>query len=104
MSIRKLPVPFHVLLVAIAVLSGPSVLGAPPVPFLDDNEPGLQMLFSGDPNTTESSIDSEDGLLKPDCGLGAPRAAAGAAPAATHGAADPRRTSKEASLESNTPT
>ena len=77
MSIRKLPVPFHVLLAAIAVLSGPCVLGAPPVPFLDDNEPGLQMLFSGDPNTTESSIDSEDGLLKPDCGLGAPRAGAG---------------------------
>ncbi len=30
-----------------------AVLAAPPVPTLDDNEPGLKVLFSGDPDTTE---------------------------------------------------
>jgi len=54
------------LLTAIVILGGSSVLAAPPVPFLDENEPGLNFLFSGDPHTTEEG-----------CSQSAPRAAGG---------------------------
>ena len=37
------------------VISSTSVLAGPPVPYLDDSQPGLNYLFSGDPNTTEST-------------------------------------------------
>ncbi len=37
----------------LAILSGSTIWAGPPVPFLDDNEPGINHLFSGDPNTTE---------------------------------------------------
>ena len=57
MSILRSSITSLVLLTAITIIGGSSVLGAPPVPFLDDNEPGIQMLFSGDPNTTEDGCD-----------------------------------------------
>ena len=53
------------------VISSTSVLAGPPVPYLDDSQPGLNYLFSGDPNTTEST----DGVL--DCAQGAERAGTG---------------------------
>ena len=46
----------HKLLVTVATLfflAATSVFGGPPIPFLDDNEPGVNLPFSGDPNTTE---------------------------------------------------
>ncbi len=71
MSILRSSITSLVLLTAITILGGSSVLGAPPVPFLDDNEPGIQYLFSGDPDTTEST----DGVL--DCAQDAERAGTG---------------------------
>ena len=46
MSILRSSITSLVLLTAITIIGGSSVLGAPPVPFLDDNEPGIQMPVS----------------------------------------------------------
>ena len=42
---------FHV--TAIVLISSIMAYAGPPVPFLDDNQPGINIPFSGDPNTTE---------------------------------------------------
>jgi len=85
MSILRSSITSLVLLTAITILGGSSVLGAPPVPFLDDNEPGIQFLFSGDPDTLESSIhDPNDPGPSLDCGRGAPRASTGGAGGKMH--------------------
>ncbi len=57
----------------LAIICGSSVFAGPPVPFFDDNEPGLNMLFTGDPTTTE------DG-----CSADGPRADAGGANGKLH--------------------
>ncbi len=61
-------VKLSVLLVA---LGGSCVMASAPVATFVDSEPGIQYLFSGDPDTTEST----DGVL--DCGRGALRATTG---------------------------
>ncbi len=57
-----------------------ATFAGPPVPVLTDSDPGIQLLFSGDPDTTESSTqDSSDpnAPLLPDCAFDAPRAGMG---------------------------
>ena len=44
-------------MVFVSLWIGSDVLGGAPRAVLDDNEPGLQFLFSGDPDTTESGCE-----------------------------------------------
>ena len=47
------PFPRFILCVMFTLGSAGIVFAAPPVPFLDDNEPGVNLPFAGDPDTTE---------------------------------------------------
>tara|TARA_Y100000588_G_scaffold140727_1_gene154669 strand:+ start:20 stop:1264 length:1245 start_codon:yes stop_codon:yes gene_type:complete len=49
--------PILLLMVFVSLWIGSDVLGGAPRAVLDDNEPGLQFLFSGDPDTTESGCE-----------------------------------------------
>jgi len=60
----------------VLVISG-KLFAAPPVPFLHDDEPGVYFPFTGDPDTTETSVDPNTGLLVIDCAQGAVRATQG---------------------------
>ncbi|MBH06194.1 MAG: hypothetical protein CMJ20_07715 [Phycisphaeraceae bacterium] len=51
---------------SVMLIVGVPICAGPPVPFLDDTEPGLDLPFSGDPDTTEAG-----------CAQDAPRASAG---------------------------
>ena len=68
MKFNLINVKLSALLVA---LGGSCAMAAAPVATFVDNEPGIQYLFSGDPDTTEST----DGVL--DCARDAPRATTG---------------------------
>ena len=65
-------------LCALTCVGGQSLRAAPPVPVFSDTEPGLKLLFSGDPDTTESSMhDPGDVTPSLDCARYAPRAGSG---------------------------
>ena len=64
--------------VVLAILFDLIAVASPPVAVLTDADPGIQLLFSGDPNTTESSFhDPADAAPSPDCAQTAPRAGLG---------------------------
>ncbi len=69
---------FVTLFLLLVALSGSSVMAAAPVATFVDSEPGIQYLFSGDPDTLESSLhDPDDPAPSLDCARGAPRATSG---------------------------
>ena len=56
-----------VITVMIGTASAPS---GPPIPQLRDTEPGIQLLFTGDPNTTEQGDSPNGPLVSSSCSSG----------------------------------
>ena len=54
---------WHIFILAFLIIQANSIdtFAGPPVPFLDDDEPGLNIRFAGDPQTTESGC-AQDGV------------------------------------------